>query len=151
MIKIFDDEKILIVIAVIVISILTISNNFVKALQHKYYLDIDSNNRDYIEQIISENYKLIGRLNRIGCMQELGEWCLFLNYEHGIEDNAIFRDSDEKVQPLHNYIIENGYNEGEVSLNKIKLSFCAILGAIIYEVSYLNIKKKKCVGFKDTK
>lgn len=47
------------------------------------------------------------------------------------------------MQSLQDYIIQNGYNEGKTSSNKIKISLVAILLAIIYEVSYLIIKKIK--------
>ncbi len=141
--KVFDDENIVVATIIIVIGIIVISNNFTKVLQHKYYLNIDSNNREYIEKIVTENYKLIGTLNEIVCMQGLGDWKLFLYYENGKEDSTTFGDSDEKVQPLHNYIMENGYNESEVSLNKIKIYFFATLTTGIYRVSFIIIKKYK--------
>lgn len=139
--KLLDKLNIVILIMVIVISIITISNNFKKAFQHKYYLNIDSNNKEYIQKIVSENYKLTGTLKRISCMQGLGDWYLFLYYENGTEDNTIYSDSNEKMQPLQDYIRENGYNEGKVSWNKIKISFWTTFVTIIYEISYLIIKK----------
>lgn len=143
MYKIFNNVNLLIVTLVIPISIITITCNFTKALQHKYYLNIDSNNREYIEKILAENYKLAGELKEIACMQGLGDWELFLYYENGTEDSITFGDSNEKVQFLHNYITKNGYNEGEASWNKIKISFWTILLTIIYEVGYLYYKKYK--------
>lgn len=141
--KVLDELSTIIVINIVVISIIIISSNFGKALQHKYYLKIDSNNREYIEDILQKDYKLIGTLDKIACMQGLGDWYLFLYYEDGMEDETIFSDSNREVQPLHSYITNNGYNEGEASWNKIKVSFWLSLVAIIYEVSYLVIKKIK--------
>lgn len=133
----------IIVITIIVVSIITISNNFVKALQYKSYLKIDSSNREFVEKIISENYKLKGNLVEVAYMGGLGDWYLFLYYEDGTEDQTLFGDSDMNVRPLEKYIVENGYNEGEVSWNKIKISFGAIVITIIYEITYLIIKKIK--------
>lgn len=151
MYKVFNNENIAIATIVIIIGIIVISNNLTKALQHKYYLNIDSNNREYIEKIVTENYKLIGTLNGIVCMQGLGDWKLFLYYEDGKEDSITFGDSNEKVQPLHNYIMKNGYNEGEVSLNKIRIYFFATLVTIIYVVSSIIIKKYKFKNYKEIK
>lgn len=141
--KILDKINVLVVIAIIVVSIITISNNFKKALQCKSYLQIDSSNKEYIEKIVSENYKLKGPLDKIAYMQGLGDWYLFLYYKDGTEDKTSFNDGNIDVQPLQDYIIENGYNEGNASWNKIRISFWAILIAIIYEISYLIIKKIK--------
>lgn len=141
--KILDKVNITIVIIIIVISIIIVSSNFKKAIQYKSYLYIDSSNRDYIEKIVSENYKLTGTLDKIAYMGGLGDWYLFLYYEDGIEDETLFRDSDRNVQPLKEYIIKNGYNEGEESWNKIEVSFYISCVAIIYEIAYVIIRKRK--------
>ncbi len=138
--KVFDELSTIIVINIIVISIITISNNLVKALQNRYYINIDSSNREYIEEIIIENNKIVmGQIYKISYQQGLGDWELILYYENGIEDKIMFNDSDKNMQFLQDYIIQNGYNEGKTSSNKVKIS----LGAIIYKVSYLVIKEVK--------
>lgn len=114
--KIIDRLSIIIVIIIIVMSITTISRNSIKVLQGKYYLKVDSDNREYIEKAVEENYKLSGTLDKVACMQELGDWNLFLYYEDGTEDKALFGDDNSKVEHLREYIIENGYNEGELRL-----------------------------------
>ena len=141
--KILDKLSIIIVIVVIVISINTISSNFTKALQAKYYLKVDSNNREYIEKIVTENYKLTGTLNEVAYMQGLGDWYLFLYYEDGSEGEKSFVDGNSKVEHLREYIRENGYNEGEASWTKIRISFWTIVVAIAYEIFYLRIRMRK--------
>lgn len=140
--KILDELSTIIVISIVVISIITISNNFGKALQNRYYLNIDLSNREYIEEIVIENKKIVmGEINKIAYQQGLGDWELILYYENGLEDEIIFSDSNRNMHSLKNYIIQNSYNEGKISSNKIKISLVSILMAIIYEVSYLIVKK----------
>lgn len=149
--RITDRLSIIIVIVIIVMSITTISRNSIKVLQGKYYLKVDSNNREYIEKTVSENYKLSGTLDKVAYMQELGDWSLFLYYEGGKEDKTLFGDSNSKVEHLRTYIRENGYNEGEVSWNKIKVSFWTIIVVSICESMYLifrMITKKRIKGSK---
>lgn len=147
--RIIDRLSIIIAIVIIVISINTISRNFIKVLQGKYYLKVDSNNSEYIEKTVAENYKLSGTLDKVAYMQELGDWSLFLYYEDGTEDKTLFGDGNSKVEHLREYIRENGYNEGEVSWNKIKISFWTIVVVSICESIYLifrMITKKKIKG-----
>lgn len=142
--KVLNELSTIIVINIVVLSIITISNNFEKALQNRYYLNIDLSNREYIEEIVIENNKIVmGEINKIAYQQGLGDWELLLYYENGIEDKIMFAYSNRNMQSLQDYIIQNGYNEGKTSSNKIKISLVAILLAIIYEVSYLIIKKIK--------
>ena len=142
--KVLNELSTIIVINIVVLSIITISNNFEKALQNRYYLNIDLSNREYIEEIVIENNKIVmGEINKIAYQQGLGDWELLLYYENGIEDKIMFADSNRNMQSLQDYIIQNGYNEGKISSNKIKISLVAILVAIIYEISYLIIKKIK--------
>lgn len=144
--KTIDRLSIIIVIVIIVMSITTISRNSIKVLQGKYCLKVDSNNREYIEKTVAENYKLTGALDKITYMQELGDWDLFLYYKDGTEDKALFGDSNSKVGDLRDYIRENGYNESGVSSNKIKVSFWTIIVVSICESIYLMVRmttKKK--------
>lgn len=144
--KIIDRLSIIITIVIIVISITTISRNSIKVLQGKYYLKVDSNNREYIEKTVAENYKLSGTLDKVAYMQGLGDWYLFLYYEDGTEDETTFGDGNSKVEHLREHIRENGYNEGEVSWNKIKISFLIIVVVSICESIYLMVRmitKKK--------
>lgn len=140
-----DLDKInkLIIVVIMIISVIAIVSNLKKVLQCKYYLKIDSSNREYIEKTISENCKLKGTLNKIAYMGGLGDWYLFMYYEDGTEDETLFSESNRNVEPLEKYIVENGYNEGKVSWNKIRISFWTIVITIIYEISYLIIRKKK--------
>lgn len=142
--KVLNKLGTIIVINIVVISIITISNNFEKALQNRYYLNIDLSNREYIEEILIENKKIVmGEIHKIAYQQGLGDWELLVYYENGIEDKIIFGDSNRKMQPLQDNIIQNGYNECNTSSNKVKISLGGILIAIIYGISYLIIKKIK--------
>ena len=138
--KNLDRLSIILVIAIIVISIITISRNSIKALQYKYYLKIDSNNREYIEKMVADNYRLTGTPAKVAYMQGLGDWDLFLYYKDGSEDKTTFGDSNKEMGPLQEYIRENGYNEGDVSWNKIKFSFWTIIVVSICESIYLIIR-----------
>lgn len=149
--KIIDRLSIIIVIVIIVMSITTISRNSIKVLQGKYYLKVDSSNREYIEKTVAENYKLTGTLDKVAYMQELGDWSLFLYYEDGAEDKVLFGDSNRKVGHLREYIRENGYNEGEVSWNKIKVSFWTIVLVSICESIYLMVRMMTKRKIKDSK
>lgn len=141
--KIIDRLSIIIAIVIIVISIIIISRNSIKALQYKYYLKVDSNNREYIEKMVAENYKLTGTLDKVAYMGGLGDWYLFLYYKDGTEDETLFGEGNSKVIPLQDYIIENGYNEGEVSWIKIKISFWTIVVVSICESIYLTLNDKE--------
>lgn len=142
--KIFNNINTIIVVLIILFCTIVIKTNSKKALQCKSYLQIDSNNREYIEQIISQYYKLNGKLDKVAYMSGLGDWYLFLYYEDGTEDET-FLDDVEGIE-LQEYIVKNGYNEGVTSWNRIKISFLIIIFTIFYEIVYLiirNISKKK--------
>lgn len=145
--RIIDILSIIIAIVIIVISIINILNNFIESIRDdEYYLKIDSSNKEYIETIISENYKLTGTLDKVAYKQGLGDWYLFLYYKDGTEDETLFGDSNSEVENLRAYIRENGYNEGERSWNKIKISFWTIIVVSICESIYLIVRmitKKK--------
>lgn len=142
--KVYNKINTIIVVFIILISNIIIVTNLKKTLQWKSYLQIDSKNREYIEQMISENYKLMGKLDKVAYMGGLGDWYLYLYYEDGTEDETLLNDGEGRE--LEEYIVENGYNEGLASWNKIKVSFLIIIVTIFYEVLYLIIKsmlKKK--------
>lgn len=145
--RIIDRLSIIIAVAIILISIITILNNFIGSIRDdKYYLKIDTSNKEYIETMVSENYKLTGTLDKVAYMQGLGDWYLLLYYKDGTEDETLFRDSNSEVGYLRDYIRENGYNESEVSYTKIKISFWTIVVVSICESIYLifrMITKKK--------
>lgn len=141
--KFFDLLSIIIVIGVIIISCNVISNNFTTFMQNKYFLDINSENKEYIETMISENYKLSGTLEKVAYMQGLGDWYLFLYYDNGLEDDTLFGDSNREVQPLRDYIIQNGNNnDAFISKIKIDISIICILISIVYSIIYIIIKIK---------
>lgn len=133
----------ILIIAIIIVCIVVMLNNFVKALQNKYYLKINSWNRPYVENLISKNNRLKGKLNKVAYKQGLGDWDLFLYYKNGTEEQMKFGDSDKNAQFLRKYIVENGYNDGKASLIKVAISFLTIVVAIIYEVSYVFVTKKR--------
>lgn len=136
--KSLDIANLIIVIAIIVISIIVIVNNF--TLDFKYYLKVDSSNRQYIEKTVLEKYKLTGTLNKIAYNQGLGDWCLFLYYEDGTEDSVSFGDCDSKAEEMRGYIVANGYNEFEAKWSKVYFSFRVIKITIIYGIGYLILR-----------
>ncbi len=139
--KVYNKINTIIVVFIILICNIVVVTNFKKTLQWKSYLQIDSNNREYIEQMISENYKLMGKLDKVAYMGGLGDWYLYLYYEDGTEDETLLDDGE--CRELEEYIVKNGYNEGQASWNKIKVSLIIIIVTIFYEVLYLSIKRKK--------
>lgn len=140
--KIISKLNIIIVFLIIIVCNIIIANNFIKALQYKSYLNLDNNNREYIEDRVSNYYKQVNKnIEKVAYMQGLGDWYLFLYYEDGTEENIIL--GDYNGEELRDYIIENGYNEGIVSWNIIKISFIIIIITIFYEIVYLSIKRYK--------
>lgn len=127
----------IIIILIIIICIIVIANNFFKALRDKSYLKLEKNNRKHVEKMISYYYKPTKKIDEIAYMLGLGDWYLFLYYEDNTEQSIIINDTDG--EELVEYIIKNGYNEGKVSLNKIKISFFIIVFTIIYEIIYIII------------
>lgn len=136
--RIWDIVNLIIIIVIIVISVIVIINNF--TLDFKYYLKVDSSNRQYIEKMVLEKYKLIGTLNKIAYSQGLGDWCLFLYYEDGTEDSVSFGDCDSKAEEMRGYIVANGYNEFETKWSKVYFSIRVIKITIIYGIGYLIIR-----------
>ena len=136
--RILDTVNLIIIIGIIVTSIIVIVNNF--TLDGKYYLKVDSSNKQYIEKMVSEKYKLTGTLNKIAYSQGLGDWYLFLYYEDGTEDSVSFGDCDSKAEEMREYIVENGYNEFEAKNSKVEYSFRVIKVTIIYGIGYLIIR-----------
>ena len=130
----------IIVIFIIIICSIVIISNFFKALENKSYLKLNEQNREYIEKMIYELYNPNKKIEKIAYMAGLGDWYLFLYYEDGTEENVLINDTDG--DELIKNIVKNGYNEGTVSLNIIKISFFVIVITIIYEIIYLVIKRK---------
>ena len=136
--KIYNKINTIIVVFIILICIIIVVTNLKKTLQWKSYLQIDSSNRKYIEQMVSENYKLMDKLDKVAYMGGLGDWYLYLYYEDGTEDETLLDDDEGKE--LEEYIVKNGYNEGLASWNKIKVSFYIFIFVIIYEITYLIVR-----------
>lgn len=138
--KIYNRINTIIVVAIILICFIIIITNFEKTIQGKIYLQIDSNNREYIEQLVSKNYKLLGKLDKVVYKGGLGDWYLYLYYENGTEDDTLL---DEGIgTELREYIVKNGYNEGRASGNKIQISFFIIVVTIFYEILYIIIRRR---------
>ena len=136
--KIYNKINTIIVVFIILICIIIVVTNLKKTLQWKSYLQIDSSNRKYIEQMVSENYKLMGKLDKVAYMGGLGDWYLYLYYEDGTEDETLLDDDEGKE--LEEYIVKNGYNEGLASWNKIKVSFYIFILFASAQVSHINTK-----------
>ena len=109
----------------------------------KIYLNVNKKNEQEIIKLLeNEEIKINGKLKKIGKMQGLGDWYLYLEYYNGSKDEELLDDS-EAVE-LYSYISSNGYcggNKGKIATYLLKSSFIIIPIYITYMICY-KIKMK---------
>lgn len=113
------------------------------AFTGKTYLNVNrKNEQEIIKLLENEEIKINGKLKKIGKMQGLGDWYLYLEYYNGSKDEELLDDS-EAVE-LYSYISSNGYcggNKGKIATYLLKSSFIIIPIYITYMICY-KIKMK---------
>lgn len=74
----------------------------------KSYYNVNSKNEETILMLLGQvtEIKEENRLKRIGYMQGLGEWILYLDYKDGMKDEILLKDYE--AHDLYMYIKQNG-------------------------------------------
>lgn len=131
----------IIIIIIVVISLISIPYNFMRWLRDRYYLKIDEQNFNEINELFDDEEELPKTVEKIGFMGGLGDWYLIIKYKSGFENSTIY-DNDENIK-LQKYIIQNGYSEGDIAKNELVIAIIILGIAIIYGIIKLIIFIKK--------
>ena len=110
-------------------------------LRDRYYLKIDEQNFNEINELFDDEEELPKTVEKIGFMGGLGDWYLIIKYKSGFENSTIY-DNDENIK-LQKYIIQNGYSEGDIAKNELVIAIIILGIAIIYGIIKLIIFIKK--------
>lgn len=140
--------KKILIIALILIPI-CIFLNFIYALKGRYYLNVNSQNEAYIINMLRENEDIIinKKIKRIGNMQGLGDWELYIEYSDGSKVEDTLRDGD--LHELYMYIKQNG-KLGGIKATIVQYTFIVSVGVVIlytlYKICiYINKKTDKII------
>lgn len=131
------------IIFIILLICLFISIPFIIAysfLSGKIYLSVSDKNRNQIitmlesENILNSSEVMINNdIVRIGKMQGLGDWYLYIKYDNGEEKSVILNDGE--LRDLYQYIDSNGSFGGTLGILTeifINLSIISIIFIPIY-------------------
>lgn len=134
------------IIALILIPI-CIFMSFIYALKGRYYLNINNQNKAYIMKMLVEDEDISTdkEIKRIGNMQGLGEWILYVEYSDGSKAEDILRDGD--LHDLYMYIKQNGKLGGT---NAIIVHYIFILSVGVVTI-YTLYKICICINKKTDK
>lgn len=105
----------------------------------KVYLKVTSKNENAILRMLNQGteIKVESKIKKIGNMQGLGEWILYLEYENGYKEEKIL--DDDELHDLYMYINQNG-SKGKI----IKYTLIIfIFDIIIYRIYLLMRNQKK--------
>ncbi len=135
--------KTIFIIAIILIPICIVLS-FLYALKGQYYLNINKQNEDYIVKMLEEDNDISKdkKIRKIGNMQGLGDWVLYLEYTDGSKEEDILDDGD--LHELYMYIKQNG-KLGETKATIVHYTFIASVGIVILYSIYkicMHINKK---------
>lgn len=108
----------------------------------KSYYNINSKNEETILMLLSQvtEIKEENKLKRIGYMQGLGEWILYLDYKDGMKDEIVLKDHE--AHDLYMYIKQNGTIAGTKGKIVIYTLILSIL-VIVVDKFLLIINKKR--------
>ena len=135
--------KIAFIIALILIPI-CIFLSFIYALKGQYYLKVNSKNEDYIVKMLEEDNDISKdkKIRKIGNMQGLGDWELYIEYTDGSKEEDTLDDGD--LHELYMYIKQNGKLGGTKAMI-VKYTFIASVGIVILYFIYkicIHVNKK---------
>ena len=135
--------KIAFVIALILIPI-CIFLSFIYALKGQYYLKVTSKNEDYIVKMLGENQDISTdkKINKIGNMQGLGDWELYIEYADGSKEEDTLDDGD--LHELYMHIKQNG-KLGGTKKTIVDYTFITSVGIVILYSIYkicMHVNKK---------
>ena len=132
---------ILVVIIIVIISLISIPYNFIRWLRDRYYLKVDESNFNEINELFDDEDKLPETVEKIGFMGGRCDWYLIIKYKGCLESNTIY-DDNENIE-LRDYIIRNGYSDGDIAKNELIIALIILVIAITYGVIKLIIFIKK--------
>ena len=135
--------KIAFVIALILIPI-CIFLSFIYALKGQYYLKVTSKNEDYIVKMLGENQDISTdkKINKIGNMQGLGDWELYIEYADGSKEEDTLDDGD--LHELYMHIKQYG-TLGGTKKTIVDYTFITSVGIVILYSIYkicMHVNKK---------
>ena len=92
---------------------------------------------------MNEEDKLPETAKKIGYMGGLGDWYFIIKYNSGLQERRIYGENSNIE--LRDYIIQNGYSEGELASNELAIALVIIGVATIYGIIELNnvMQKRK--------
>ena len=132
----------IITIVVVIISVISIPYNFIRWLRDSYYLKLDEKNISEINLLLNEEDKLPETAKKIGYMGGLGDWYFIIKYNSGLQERRIYGENSNIE--LRDYIIQNGYSEGDIARNELIVALIIIGIAIAYGViKLITLIKKK--------
>ena len=135
--------KTIFIIAIILIPICIVLS-FLYALKGQYYLNINKQNEDYIVKMLEEDNDISKdkKIRKIGNIQGLGDWVLYLEDTDGSKEEDILDDGD--LHELYMYIKQNG-KLGGTKATIVHYTFIASVGIVILYSIYkicMHINKK---------
>lgn len=144
--------KIAFIIALILIPI-CILLSFIYALKGQYYLNVNKQNEDYIVKMLEEDNDISKdkKIRKIGNMQGLGDWELYIEYTDGSKEEDTLDDGD--LHELYMYIKQNG-KLGGTKKTIVDYTFITSVGIVvlygIYKIG-MHINKKTDEQIKNIK
>ena len=107
-------------------------------------INVSSKNEETISMLLSQvtEIKEENKLKRIGYMQGLGEWILYLDYKDGTKDEIVLKDHE--AHDLYMYIKQNGSiagTKGKVAKYTLILSISVIIIDKVLLIINKNRKK----------
>lgn len=144
--------KIAFIIALILIPI-CIFLSFIYALKGQYYLNVNKQNEDYIVKMLEEDNDISKdkKIRKIGNMQGLGDWELYIEYTDGSKEEDTLDDGD--LHELYMYIKQNG-KLGGTKKTIVDYTFITSVGIVvlygIYKIG-MHINKKTDEQIKNIK
>lgn len=139
--KYFNIFFIISLICIFISIILILAYSF---FSRKIYLTVTDKNRTTIMNMLEKNdivnsseITINNDIVRIGKMQGLGDWYLYIKYNNGKEESIILDDRDS--EDLYEYIGSNGSLGGTLGI-LTKISITISIFAIIFIPIYVTFK-----------
>lgn len=100
------------------------------------YVNINDNNKEYVYELLEDlNMSTDDNIKRIGYKQGLGDWYLYIDYEHISDSETIISDDE---QELYDYIKENKTRDRDDYF--FIFVFIMMILFIVYDVFYIIIR-----------
>lgn len=100
------------------------------------YVNINDNNKEYVYDLLEDlNMSTDDNIKRIGYKQGLGDWYLYIDYEHISDSETIIGDDE---QELYDYIKENKVRDRDDYF--FVFVFIMMILFIVYDIFYIIIR-----------